>query len=177
MLLPIPGCQGRAILEAICGLATSRSSSLEIQRRANGCQGILGITVVVSALFVWQAESQWYNTPAWPFILILGVLIWSGRRSSELIAIQRTPGIVDSELPIQDGRTTTTTKPKRSFTAVMLGRWRIRRAIKVERGEASDERNLDAVLEKLHTQGRDSLSAAERSLLSRVSRRLRNEKR
>ena len=93
---------------------------------------------------------------------MLGVLIWSGRRS-----LNKT----------QDVQSRTPGKSKRSFTTAMLGRWRIRRALKVERGEAIDERDLDAVLEKLHTKGRESLSPAELGLLSRVSRRLRNEKR
>ena len=45
-----------------------------------------------------------------------------------------------------------------------------------DRAEAMDEAQLDTILEKLHASGPESLSSAERTLLRRVSRRLRDSK-
>lgn len=59
----------------------------------------------------------------------------------------------------------------------ILERWRSRRDEEKARFEEEqrllDERLLDAVLEKLHSHGRESLSSRELSLLNRVSARLR----
>lgn len=59
----------------------------------------------------------------------------------------------------------------------LLERWRSRREQERQRREAAetlrDESQLDEILEKLHTQGRDALNSAELSVLDRVSRRLR----
>jgi stage IV sporulation protein FB len=59
----------------------------------------------------------------------------------------------------------------------LLERWRTRRdEEKLRRDEEErqfEEKQLDVILEKLHSQGRDSLSARELNLLNRVSARLR----
>ncbi len=59
----------------------------------------------------------------------------------------------------------------------ILDRWKIRRDEEKVRREAEDrlqeEQQLDVILDKLHTQGRESLSSREVNLLNRVSARLR----
>ncbi len=61
----------------------------------------------------------------------------------------------------------------------ILDRWRARRDEEKVRREAEErlqeEEQLDMILEKLHVQGRDALSARELSLLNRVSARLREK--
>ena len=61
----------------------------------------------------------------------------------------------------------------------ILDRWKIRRDEEKARREIEDrlheERQLDVILEKLHIQGRDSLSSREVNLLNRVSARLRQK--
>jgi Zn-dependent protease len=59
----------------------------------------------------------------------------------------------------------------------ILERWKTRRdderAVRESEVREMDEQQLDIILEKLHTEGRDSLSARELAILNRVSARLR----
>ena len=59
----------------------------------------------------------------------------------------------------------------------ILERWKTRRdderAVRESEVREMDEQQLDVILEKLHTEGRDSLSAPELAILNRVSARLR----
>ena len=68
-------------------------------------------------------------------------------------------------------------KPKKNAFA----RWREKRATEKAERETQqaidEEKQVDAILEKLHKEGQDSLSNAERQLLQRVSDRLRNKER
>lgn len=59
----------------------------------------------------------------------------------------------------------------------ILERWKTRRdderAVRESEVREMDEQQLDIILEKLHTEGRDSLSVRELAILNRVSARLR----
>jgi Zn-dependent protease len=59
----------------------------------------------------------------------------------------------------------------------ILERWKIRREEERHRREAeerlAEEQQLDLILEKLHTQGKESLTSRELNILNRVSARLR----
>jgi Zn-dependent protease len=59
----------------------------------------------------------------------------------------------------------------------ILDRWKTRRdderAVRESEVREMDEQQLDVILEKLHTEGREALSASELALLNRVSARLR----
>jgi Zn-dependent protease len=66
-------------------------------------------------------------------------------------------------------------------TSGPLGRWlERRRTLRLQREreqEAEDERQVDAILARLHEHGMQSLSNADRALLERVSARYRNRQR
>lgn len=170
MLLPTPGSHGRTILETSGLIAHyslgADSSPITIVRLVDTLQSLLGIIVVACGLFLWQSESNRFAIPMWPFVFVLGLLIWSARKP-----IPQVAG------PSQQLDFPPATPPRRRRSNVkfgMMARWRVRRAQKSERAEAMDEVRLDEVLEKLHTHGNDSLTGAERNLLTRVSRRLRS---
>lgn len=170
MLLPVPGSHGRTILETtglIAHLSLGADSSpLTIVRLVNVIQSVIAIIVVAIGLFLWQREPNTFAIPAWPFVFILGLLIWSARKpfASQNISFPRP----------SNGEPPTPRKRRANRKIGLVGKWRVRRAQKSERAEAMDDVRLDEVLEKLHTHGRSSLTSAERNLLSRVSRRLRN---
>ncbi len=69
---------------------------------------------------------------------------------------------------------------QRSSSDSILERWRVRREEEKQRRELNeqeaDDAELDSILEKLHTQGRSSLSHRELEILDRVSARLRQRK-
>jgi Zn-dependent protease len=68
-------------------------------------------------------------------------------------------------------------EPRKESTSSLLGRWieqrRANRRRRIEQIEADDERRCDEVLARLNEVGMDSLSADERALLDRVSKRYR----
>ena len=83
---------------------------------------------------------------------------WSGQDREELVDNRTAEGSLQSGL---------------------LERWKNRRANERQRREIqqrmSDQQRLDSILEKLHDQGRDSLSDEELLILNRVSQRLREK--
>lgn len=168
-VLPVPGSQGRTILES-CSLLfhdamPKASSAFKIARRVDLIQSILAIFVVAVGIYLWERESYTFSAPSWPFVIALGILIWIGRRPA---LVARSAETIDFISERSDRR-------RRVPRLSLIGKWRVRKAQRAERAEAVDDQQLDNVLEKLHLNGADSLTTGERRLLERVSRRLRNE--
>jgi hypothetical protein len=163
-LMPIPGGQGRGAIEALWIFGGGCRPAIALLRVTNLTQGMLAILVIGGGLWAWQFESTWMMLPKWPFVIMLGVLIW-GERKSWVVAPDS-----NRQTPRRRSRA-----DERWFGARWLSQQRVRRAQRSERAEAIDEAELDHVLAKLHDHGFGSLSAGERQLLQRVSRRLRGQ--
>ena len=80
-LLPVPGSHGRAVIEAITVLTAREITPSALVRRTNMIQSLLAITVVFVGVWLWSVEPATNSIPAWPFVIALGMLVWSGRRS------------------------------------------------------------------------------------------------
>lgn len=181
MLLPIPGSAGRQVLWGVVegifarrapagsGATRGGNSALRVGRWVDQIQGMLAVLLAAVALWLWQRETVDVGVPVWPFLLALSILVWSGRgvpaerASTSPIAGRWSPGRVEREKAAVRGLS-------------WWKRLRIRRTQRAERGEAVDARRLDEVLARLHRDGFESLSAADRMLLRRVSQRLRQSR-
>lgn len=181
MGLPIPGSAGRQIL---CGMvewaARSRPAAPptnRVQRRVDRYQGGIAAVLAAAAVWQWQSETVEIGVPAWPFLMALSILVWSGRGGP---AAESKPAETSSsrDSNLEDSGRSRFEEPNRAKRRPLSwwGRFRIRRVQRAERGEAIDAMRLDAVLERLHRDGLESLSAADRSILRRVSQRLRQNR-
>lgn len=176
MLLPIPGSAGRQILWRVVERVALRRSSRGyhssrgvVGRRVDQLQGMMAVLLVAVALWLWQRDPIDAVMPVWPFLLALAMLVWSGRGA---------PAPRPIAAPTPDAKATFRGR-RGPATARGLSWWkrlRIRRTQRAEREEAVDAERLDDVLARLHRDGFDSLSAADRSLLRRVSQRLRESR-
>lgn len=157
MALPIPGSIGREVLLGMVEQGGPRASHTAVRRRVDRIQGAVAILLAAAALWQWSREPVETAMPVWPFLVALSLLVWSGRGGG---STEETPQ----------------PQPSRQPRLSWWSRLRIRRAQRVEREEAIDASRMDEVLEKLHREGAASLTGAERSLLRRVSQRLRQDR-
>jgi hypothetical protein len=162
-LAPLPGTQGKAILRATLNALLSRQSWQFRERLARRLEGLIAVGCVALGLAFWQIESPDGFLPLWPCWICLGVVVWISRAALPAVA----PADWDSSAPPASPR------PETSPLLRWWNRHRVRRAFKNEHGEAWEAARADAILDKLHRQGRDALTHRERSLLRRVSERIR----
>lgn len=176
-------------------------SAVSLSRRVDRFQGVIAALLAAAAAWQWDRETGELAAPAgpflpaWPLWIALAVLVWSGRGGAA--AASREGGSAGSRDwdPAGSGAAAgfdsaaglgpgggfgpgfgePPVKAKRRQLS-WWDRWRIRRVQRAERGEAIDATRLDAVLERLHRDGFDSLSAADRTVLRRVSQRLRQNR-
>lgn len=174
MLLPIPGSAGRQALWGLVERIAARRSSLGVSplgvgRRVDQIQGALAVLLAAAALWLWQHETIDIVVPIWPFLLALAMLMWAGRG---------TPVRRLGEVPAAGGAASARGRNERAAVRGLSwwARLRIRQAQRAERSEAVDAHRLDEVLQRLHRDGFDSLSTADRTLLRRVSQRLRQSR-
>ena len=67
-------------------------------------------------------------------------------------------------------------KPKPNWFQRMRQQWTERRAKRDQERRQSEERRLDEILEKIHREGKQSLTPEEQRFLQRLSNRNRTEK-
>ncbi len=171
--LPLPGCHGREALIATVDLMVARQPQL---RRDAAVRLALGITAIgwaaAGVIVLWvQRDAE----PAlWPWLTLVGVACWVSRSSSIDPADPYQIGTVPprgSSLP-HGPATADSVSPLKSWKL-----WNTRRRLRAVRRreveEAVDAEQLDGILMRLHENGLDSLSAADRAVLKRVSNRLR----
>lgn len=193
--LPLPGCHGREALIATVDLLTRRTP----ERRSLAVRLALGITAtawLVAAMIALVIQPQGALL-LWPWLALIGIACWSSRTAAVDLPVPPPSSASGARLalathpalearPDGDNRPAsgvraaddfpvahTTASPWRSWKDWKTTR-RLRAVRQAEIGEAVDDRRLDAILERLHQYGLNSLSAADRAVLKRVSRRLRS---
>jgi hypothetical protein len=175
-ILPIPYSAGRGLLIALFmhqgHLNRVPDDEILAERWANRVQTVLAILLLVLSL-AYPLDRGWGNSlPLWPFVAMLGVLVWMQRSPV-------TPGSPShGEVLGEKGRGTWATRW--SGLVADIQQWQRRRQLRqlalVEMQEAEDAEKLDGVLEKLQRVGMNKMSHGERQLLQRVSRRLQTDR-
>ncbi|XZE52129.1 hypothetical protein SH139x_003811 [Planctomycetaceae bacterium SH139] len=166
-LTPLPGTLGRAFLHSSLALVIAPRNLRRRDHLVRQVEGSLAFACLAISLVLWHWEPPGGFVPLWPFWVVFGLLIWAGRDAE---AGSRERSELRQLLAAADAST----------DDAPLVRWwktlKLRRTLRQERAEAVDETRLDAVLDKLHRQGADSLTAAEQALLRRVSQRIRRSR-
>jgi hypothetical protein len=117
--------------------------------------------------------------PAWLVLLVLSVTIYFSARAEE----ERLTAPEEEEESLGYDFSQGYTSLEKGFKRrprrrSRFGRWleRLRRQWQARqaRREAEDDQRVDALLQRLHAEGQDSLSPSERAFLRRVSARYRN---
>ncbi|MGI9473565.1 MAG: hypothetical protein ACR2NZ_18630 [Rubripirellula sp.] len=169
-LYPLPRSLGRQIFAALastCGRKLDPTSKASLFRRC------LDSVAVVSLLFaIWMLMADQDVAGAeWPFFLVLSLLLWISTRNSD--AVQVMEGFqVEQGIPPQAD----VIQEVREVVRRRQGWRRLKRAHRMEQGEAVDAERLDEILNRLHREGIESLNTADRRILERVSENLRKQR-
>ncbi|QDT10681.1 hypothetical protein [Planctomycetes bacterium K23_9] len=183
---PLPKSTGRVAMVAAVSLLTQRmNESFQIHFSRRSIQLVAFFTILTALAAV--ARSPVNVSTNWFFIFAIALLLWVSSRADDV------RNLVLSFGPFPHWEPTTLAgplsfqrvKPKRrnpwkalkqTVTSVSHRR-QLRQAMRSERQEAVDASRLDAVLEQLHTHGRQALSPQDLALLERMSRNLKKERR
>lgn len=189
-LLPLPQSLGRVGWSTVIGLftrsrdpaASDRSNAIHAMRQVQWwLVGMSAATLVLGVLAIHLTGiSSQPGGRAWPAlssVTLLALWMFVSSRGDDLLASQLIlaangeTGVLHRRIGI---------RPLfRHWQAARRQRERTRKLLEVakrEREEASDAARVDEILQRLHASGRDSLSAEERAILSRVSEAIRQER-
>jgi hypothetical protein len=192
--LPFPTTLGRLGLIATVSMADHQSDPRIQTRHARMAIRVIAIVILAAALaMLVVAENQWRLQ--WPMLMVLSLILWitsyahdvSEQVSSfhELSDEQILQWLDSEDAQIETDSDSTAIDHRGPMDAVakLKGaattwnqRRKARRAMEREHAEADDELRLDAVLERLHANGHESLSYEDRALLMRVSRTLQRHR-
>jgi hypothetical protein len=198
---PLPRTTGRHVLGAITSLCSYRLGAAQQVAVYRRCLVVMSLATLVIAIAMIRGES---NVPfaRWPWVFFLSVLLWVSTRARDLeatiLAFQsfEAMGVVgdpfDGPHPRGDGllddddRLASVMREgdRHHGLGTRLRQWfrrrqerkRVQQAMVLERREAVDAARVDEILDRLHEQGADSLSAEDRRILERVSRALRKHR-
>ena len=169
-MYPLPRTLGRQLIGAMTGLCGSR---LRVESQTLVFRRCLAIIVMIafafSAVLFWKGTSN--VIPAWPLLIVIGVLLWLSIRSPDVEMM-----LEGQMVYLDDEAEPSLTAVVRDRFRMWLGQRRIQKAFDKERGEAADASRLDDVLNRLHRDGLHSLNEDDKSLLQRVSENLRSER-
>ena len=191
--VPLPHCHGRELLVGLVETATPGWNDTRRQRLLRQLLGGVACLLLGGCLLLLAIETPDRGLPRWPFLMALSAAVWATRglrttASPAHAASLATPGPLTvaataDPLTMPAKPTPLVASPRRRrlrprrWISRCWGSWRVRAAQRRERSEAVDAARLDAILDRLHHDGIDSLSSEERAVLSRVSERLRQMQR
>lgn len=195
--LPLPGCHGR---EAIAGFIETVGEHWQARTRrriATWVVGLVAIAMLGGCLWSLSVELPSDGVPRWPFLALLSGACWASRRleeysleethrthsrwspSNEPLFGSRSPGRVvgpgNDPGHGDDGPPATVWRRPWTWYQQRQATRRLQTAHQRERKEAIDAARLDGILDRLHTEGLDALTADEKAVLRRVSDRLRKD--
>ena len=169
-MYPLPRSLGRQIVAAMLSLCGKRLDSLSLSvlfRRV-----LDAIAMITLGFAIWLlVEGRSVLGAEWPFFLVLSLLLWISTRSGDSVdTMDRLRSPMDSPSPrdiFQD---------LRQAIRRQRDKRRLKRAHRIEHGEAVDAARLDEILNRLHSHGIDALNTADRRILDRVSENLRRQR-
>ncbi|MGB7325097.1 MAG: hypothetical protein WBD31_09510, partial [Rubripirellula sp.] len=174
-IYPLPRSLGRQVygaLTAICGKRLDLPAQVRVFRR---CFIVLAMLTMVLAM--WSlAESKPTGLPSWPILFGLAMLLWVSSYRNDIVQI-----LGEFALSTEAGSVAPRRQP--SLVAGIKERLnrkrrlkRLKAAMQQERNEAVDAARLDDILQRLHSNGKDSLSDEDQKILARVSDQLRKNR-
>ena len=172
-MCPLPRTLGRQILASSVNVFGSR---LEVSSQVRLFRLLVETcALLVLGIGIWlMVAQQEVSGAGWPLFVGLGVLLWVSSRWSDALRILEGLEMARQRADLSDRKSV--------FSSVRqkLKRWqelrRIRRAHRLEQGEAVDAQRVDEILNRLHSEGIQSLDVQDRRLLERVSESLRKER-
>jgi hypothetical protein len=124
---------------------------------------------------IWLMTAQQDVSGAgWPLFMGIAVLLWLSSRHSDTLRMLEAMDFT--------GQTADASQSNRFWSSVAerLRCWRdvrrVRRAHRMEQGEAVDAQRVDEILNRLHNEGIGALNDEDRRLLERVSENLRKQR-
>ena len=124
---------------------------------------------------IWLMTAQQDVSGAgWPLFMGIAVLLWLSSRHSDTLRMLEAMDFT--------GQTADASQSNRFWSSVAerLRCWRdvrrVRRAHRMEQGEAVDAQRVDEILNRLHSEGIGALNGEDRRLLERVSENLRKQR-
>ena len=168
-LIPVYPLDGGQILKAVLSHRLNREIANDIYIKSGM---IVGLLALIGGLFVNLS-----------FLVFLGAIIML-LNMQESFQLRSTDGYDDSFMgyDFSQGYTSLDRSDEKSLPArrpSLWQRWREQRRaekfLKEQEQEAEAEQQLDLLLDKVHSEGIESLSDAERRLLDRVSARYRDK--
>lgn len=176
-MYPLPRTLGRQAYAAIVHLCAGR---LDVPGQATlfrRCLIAVAIVTLGGAIAVLSTQSS-DRFPQWPLLFFLSVMLWvSSHRSDVRASLQafQSTGFLHARGQPHDSLDDAPGIVRRWRERVQGQRrnQRIADAMQRERDEAVDASRLDDILERLHSNGRDSLSDEDKKILARVSENLR----
>lgn len=174
-LYPLPRTPGRQLIGAaslMLSLRLPRRSQVAIFRR---CLVVISFAMLLLAIaiLVTGASPMGVN---WLIFFLLALMLWISSIGSDLEKTLDGFQSFDRAQFLEDGKPQTLARRIRESLRQWHGRRRMRRAQRLERGEAVDAKRLDEILRRLHQEGMSSLSVEDRRILGRVSETLRRER-
>ena len=172
-MVPLTRTLGRQMLAACVsffGAKLGVAGQIKVLRLLIDCFafGMLGV-----AIWLMNTGNEIAGV-GWPLLMCLSVLLWVSSRWSDTLQILEGLDAGRGDQKGHDQQTVWEALVRR------FQRWReVRRgrhADRVEQGEAVDAQRVDEILNQLHQQGIESLNAADRQLLEKVSANLRKQR-
>lgn len=169
-MYPLPRSLGRQIfasLASMCGGKMGVMSKVTLFRR---CLDAVAVSTMLFAVWLMLSKQNVWDAE-WPVFLVLSLLLWISTRNSDTYTV--IDGFRAEEELEPDGDVI---QEVREAVRRQRGRRRLKRAHRMEQGEAVDADRLDEILNRLHREGLESLNAADRRILERVSQNLRRQR-
>ena len=144
---------------------------------------VVSVGLLLAAIVLHDAVSGG-PLPTWLPLVLLAIFVFFSARVEEVQARQPEEEEEMFGYDFSQGYTslerssTRQAKPEQrpSWFARMLDERRERRQQRQQEREAAEEKQMDEILQRLHAEGQESLTPAERALLKRVSARYRSKR-
>ncbi|MCH7988548.1 MAG: site-2 protease family protein [Planctomycetes bacterium] len=171
-LIPVYPLDGGQILKAVLSARLNREIATDLYIKSGM---IVGLLALIGGLFIDPSSGR--------FLVFLGAVIML-LNLQESFQLRSTDGYDDSFMgyDFSQGYTSLDRSDEKSLPARRPGLWqrwreqrRAEKFLKEQEQEAEAEQQLDLLLAKVHSEGIESLSDAERRLLDRVSARYRDK--
>ncbi len=188
--LPFPTTLGRLGLVALVTVTQPDSDPRVQTRRSRFAIRVIAVTMATTAAALLLIDGA-VLPMQWPLLLLLAVVLWLTAQAKDIssyvssfheLSDEQILQWLDSEGPLADDGLVKLA-PRETLLARVTGfakNWNNRRkalrALQREHAEADDVLRLDEVLERIHTDGKESLSEKDRALLMRVSRTMQKQR-
>ena len=168
---PLPRTLGRLGLVSAVSIGSRSASAPQQARVVRRSLFFAAFVITLLAISLVRFETS-LAIPRWPLLLLLALLLAVSARAADVHELLEN--FQEAHVFPSDGQMSDSVVAKlRRRLMDRRNRRRLAAAVQREREEAVDAARLDDILQRLHTDGLESLSASDRAVLRRVSDTLR----